>query len=299
MLADANLREIALVDIGLDPDLVERSNSEETHSRIDRRPIDDVLLDDEAARGARDDDAFERRSLRRDGLHLCIAEPEQVQPLTRSAREDLDSSRARTRSSGRTGSLRRKQKILLRVVELWAVERKERLPHRNALPRLADEELRDPTLDLEIHVGELRLVVGDLPYGAECAAHRALYDLPGSYADELASRFVDHDDALLLLLLRHGDEVHAADRALPGSVLLHRRVHRAGVVVDLSRCGRRARRCRGRCFPVARVSARGHLRAHVGVLGRARPLHPLRVLEHGTFEDMPAARETYVGSEER
>jgi hypothetical protein len=49
-LADTHVRQIGLVDLRFDPNLVERRDSIEAHPRIDRCPFHDVFLDYEAAR---------------------------------------------------------------------------------------------------------------------------------------------------------------------------------------------------------------------------------------------------------
>ncbi len=95
-------------------------------------------------------------------------------------------------------------------------------------------------MDLQVDVREQRLVVGHVTDDAEVLAHWCQNDGLRTHANELASRVVDHDDALLLLLLGDRDEIHAADGALAGGRLLDRRMHRARVVVDFS--GHRGRR---------------------------------------------------------
>jgi hypothetical protein len=128
---------------------------------------------------------------------------------------------------------------LLRVVELRAVERQERLASRDLLPGLAHVKLGDPSVDLQVDVCEGRLVVGHMTDDAEVLAHRGQDDGIGADADELSAGVVDDDHTLLLLLPGDRDEIHAADGALSRGRLLDGRMHRARVVVDLARHGRR------------------------------------------------------------
>ncbi len=88
-VADMHVREICLVDVGLDPHVVEPRDSKDAHPRVDRVTFDDVLLDDEAARRGRHGDAVDRSAVLHHRIDLPIEHPEEPEALSRALRHRL------------------------------------------------------------------------------------------------------------------------------------------------------------------------------------------------------------------
>src|SRR6185436_4412651 len=187
--------------------------------------------DHEAARRRPEGNAFGRNALLCQGVNFAVYHSQQVQTLASALLEQL---RIRGFGAGRrcAGAARGQQEVLLRAVQIRAVQVEERLPRLHALARLTHEQLRDPALDLERHIRQLRLVVGDAADSTKRTLEWSFDDLTDPDPDQLSTRFVDQDHALLLLRLRDRNQVHAADRALTGPLLVDRGMHRAGIVID-------------------------------------------------------------------
>ncbi len=121
----------------------------------------------------------------------------------------------------------------MRGVQLRAVQEEQRLAFVHFLAGLVDEQLFDEAADLERHVVELLFVIHDAADGRDRGLDLALLDPRRLHTDLLAPDVIDHDDTALDLSLGDRRQVHRADRARPRLPLLHRRVHRARVVLDL------------------------------------------------------------------
>src|SRR5689334_4373310 len=133
-LSEAHVAEIGLVHIGLHPHLVERSDSIQSRPRLDRRSLDDVLLDHESACRRWHGDALGRRSRLLECLDLAFAKPEEMKSLPCGTRERFDSARRTAGPRDQTAALGCEQEILLRAIELGAEELEQGLPGRDVLP---------------------------------------------------------------------------------------------------------------------------------------------------------------------
>ncbi len=125
MLSDLHVRQIRFIDLCLDPNLVQRGDAIELHAGFDRAACHDVLFDDETARGRGNRNAFRWSAALLERLDVALAQAEQVEALPSCAPERFwtCSRPAGVRGSdARSRAVGGEQEVLLRVVELGAIQ---------------------------------------------------------------------------------------------------------------------------------------------------------------------------------
>src|SRR6185503_1436691 len=162
-------------------------------------------------------------------------------------------------------------------------------------------------LHLEGDVREPGLVVGEAAERADRDRHGRPHHLRRLEADLLAALLVDPHHPALVLVPGDRRQGHRADGTAARLLLLHRRVHGAGVVGDVA-AGVAVTLVRDRAgggggeggLPLDRAAAARHRPPHVRVLERRALLEPgLEALRHRTAEDVPAVLQARIRGGER
>lgn len=187
-----DVRELVLVDLGLEPEHREVRDAIELHRRLDVAAFQDLALEHRAADRGPQDESFPRLTGFLQMLDLVFGHAPQLQPPA-GGRGQLA---LRVAFGSGLHAPQRDQVFLLRRQQLRAVDLDERISPAYLASDEIDVDRFDPAADPGMDAGQAGLVRLDDANRADRHDELIAGDLAGADADELLAIRADRDDGV-------------------------------------------------------------------------------------------------------